>query len=262
MEPVGASARTAPPRSARDNARRVRSGVRSRAHSARALPDHSDGLVVRGAAVGPVPPASQAVRRARRVLAPSLFVLVAAAVRRGRRSVAQRRFSGLEAEWQLVDNALAIAVLLACAVYMYVATGKVYDACGAGRVARVAVLAVGIAAMVLGYRFALFLLTLYTASSERCRATNGDSRACAREATTARRRDSRATGAYKFAAVDWSETRVGRRSRDGSAVRNDLDLGLEARLPIFCRSTGSRPLSSNRSSIRRSRGCALWGTTW
>ena len=68
----------------------------------------------------------------------------------------------VEAEWQLVDNALAVAVLLACAVYMYVATGKVYDARGASRVARVAVLAVGIAAMVLGYRFALFLLTLYT----------------------------------------------------------------------------------------------------
>lgn len=74
------------------------------------------------------------------------------------------RFSGLEAEWQLVDNALAVLVLLACAGYMYVATGKVYDARGAGRVAQVSVLTVGVAAMVLGYRFALFLLTLYTAT--------------------------------------------------------------------------------------------------
>jgi hypothetical protein len=73
------------------------------------------------------------------------------------------RFSGREAAWQLVDNVLAVLTLLACAVYMYVAAKKVYGAAGAGRVAQVAVLTVGVGAMVLGYRFALFLLTLYTA---------------------------------------------------------------------------------------------------
>jgi hypothetical protein len=72
------------------------------------------------------------------------------------------RFRGREAEWQLLDNAVAVATLLACAAYMYVATKKVYGVGGARRIAQVATLTVGVGAMVLGYRFALFLLTLYT----------------------------------------------------------------------------------------------------
>jgi hypothetical protein len=65
--------------------------------------------------------------------------------------------------WRLVDNALAVALLFACAAYMYVATRKIYGAGGRSRAAQVAVLTIGVAAIVLGYRFALFLLTLYTA---------------------------------------------------------------------------------------------------
>jgi hypothetical protein len=72
------------------------------------------------------------------------------------------RFRGANAAWQLVDNAVAVASLLACAAYTYVATRKIYDARGALRIAQVAVLTVGVGALVLGYRFALFLFTLYT----------------------------------------------------------------------------------------------------
>jgi hypothetical protein len=72
-------------------------------------------------------------------------------------------FGGGEATWQLVDNVLAVLSLLVCAAYLYVATKKVYDTRGAARVAQVAVLTLGVGAIVLGYRFALFLLTFYTA---------------------------------------------------------------------------------------------------
>jgi len=64
--------------------------------------------------------------------------------------------------WRVFDNAMAAALLLACAAYMYVASKKVYGARGAARVTQVVVLTVGVGAVVLGYRFALFLLTLYT----------------------------------------------------------------------------------------------------
>lgn len=66
--------------------------------------------------------------------------------------------------WRLVDNGVAIALLIACGVYLYVATKKVYAAHGASRVAQVFVLTLGVGACVLGYRLALFLLTLYTTS--------------------------------------------------------------------------------------------------
>ncbi len=74
------------------------------------------------------------------------------------------RFPLDEGRWQVVDNAVAMLVLLASAVYIYVATAKVYDARGPARVAQAAVLTLGVGSIVLGYRFALFLLTLYTAS--------------------------------------------------------------------------------------------------
>lgn len=64
--------------------------------------------------------------------------------------------------WQLVDNGVAVALLIACGVYQYVAAGKVYAAAGASRVVQVVGLTIGVAACVLGYRFALLLLTLYT----------------------------------------------------------------------------------------------------
>jgi hypothetical protein len=64
---------------------------------------------------------------------------------------------GREAPW--VDNVLSAANLAACAVYVYPAIGPAYGAAGAPRVGTAIVLA-SAAAIVLGYRFLLFLITL------------------------------------------------------------------------------------------------------
>lgn len=72
------------------------------------------------------------------------------------------RFGEGGAWWQVLDNAMAAALLLACAVYMHVASRKVYGAQGVARAAQVAVLTIGVGAVVLSYRFGLFVLTLYT----------------------------------------------------------------------------------------------------
>ena len=64
--------------------------------------------------------------------------------------------------WRVLDNTMAAALLLACAVYTYVASKKVYGAQRVARVVQVAVLTMGVGAVVLGYRFGLFVLTLYT----------------------------------------------------------------------------------------------------
>jgi hypothetical protein len=68
-------------------------------------------------------------------------------------------FGGLDAP--LVDNVLSAANFAVCAAYLYVAIGAVYGAAGATRILRAVVLAFAVAAIVLGYRFALFLITLY-----------------------------------------------------------------------------------------------------
>jgi len=52
--------------------------------------------------------------------------------------------------------------LAACATYLYIATGTVYRATGAIRVVKVLGLALFVAGILLGYRFVLFLITLYT----------------------------------------------------------------------------------------------------
>jgi hypothetical protein len=49
-----------------------------------------------------------------------------------------------------------------CATYLYVATGTVYGARGALRIVKALTLALAVAGILLGYRFALFLFTLYT----------------------------------------------------------------------------------------------------
>lgn len=61
-----------------------------------------------------------------------------------------------------VDNMLSVINLAACAVYLYFATGTAYGAEGARKIIKVMVLAAAIAAIVLGYRFVLFLITLYS----------------------------------------------------------------------------------------------------
>jgi len=65
---------------------------------------------------------------------------------------------------RLWDNAMAIALLLACAVYLDVALARVYAARGWLCAIQGVLLAFGVAGIVLGYRFALFFIALYTAA--------------------------------------------------------------------------------------------------
>lgn len=69
-------------------------------------------------------------------------------------------FGGLESP--LVDKLLSIANLTVCALYLYLAIGPAYRATGVTRALKATVLAFAVAAIVLGYRFLLFLITLYT----------------------------------------------------------------------------------------------------
>jgi hypothetical protein len=73
-----------------------------------------------------------------------------------------RWFGGAGFASERLDDVLSITLLLACALYLYISTGRVYGATGAGRMGRVAVLTVAAAAIVLGYRFVLFVITLFT----------------------------------------------------------------------------------------------------
>ena len=68
-------------------------------------------------------------------------------------------FGGLDTP--AVDNALSVANLAACALYLHAAIGRVYEAKGLVRVMQALVLSLAVGAIVLGYRFALFLITLY-----------------------------------------------------------------------------------------------------
>jgi hypothetical protein len=65
---------------------------------------------------------------------------------------------------RLWDNGIAIVLLLACAVYLDLALPRVYSARGWLCAIQGGLLAVGVAGIVLGYRFALFFTALYTAA--------------------------------------------------------------------------------------------------
>ena len=61
-----------------------------------------------------------------------------------------------------LDHVLSIGLMVACAVYLYFAIGRVYGGAGAGNAVRATGLTVGMSAIVLGYRFVLLLITLYS----------------------------------------------------------------------------------------------------
>ena len=61
-----------------------------------------------------------------------------------------------------IDNVLTALILVCSTVYLYLASGPVYGVAGWGRVARSLVLALAVGVIVVGYRFAIFLVTLYT----------------------------------------------------------------------------------------------------
>ena len=61
-----------------------------------------------------------------------------------------------------MDNVLSIFNLAVCAVYLHVATGRVYGGKGITRAAKIAILAPAVAIILLGYRFVIFLITVYS----------------------------------------------------------------------------------------------------
>lgn len=61
----------------------------------------------------------------------------------------------------MVDNVLSVMNLTACAVYVYLAIHRAYGATGVQRIVKAIALALAVAAIALGYRFALFFITLY-----------------------------------------------------------------------------------------------------
>lgn len=63
----------------------------------------------------------------------------------------------------LLDHVLSIGLMTACAVYLYFAMARVYGGSRRARALQSAALTIGVAAIVLGYRFVLLLITLYSA---------------------------------------------------------------------------------------------------
>ena len=63
---------------------------------------------------------------------------------------------------QSVDNAMAISMVIASAVYFYVAAETVYGARGAARAVQTMLLTIGAVAIFFAYRFALLPITLFT----------------------------------------------------------------------------------------------------
>jgi hypothetical protein len=61
----------------------------------------------------------------------------------------------------LLANVLSVANLLACGAYIFASTGPVFGARGPMRTLRAVALTVVAGAIVLGYRFVVFLITLY-----------------------------------------------------------------------------------------------------
>ena len=75
----------------------------------------------------------------------------------------ERRLGGQGLQSHVVDLALAIISIAVCAFYIHVALGPVYGTKGPWRVAKATLLAAAVGALFVGYRFAIFLITLYTA---------------------------------------------------------------------------------------------------
>ena len=72
-------------------------------------------------------------------------------------------FGGPGLASETFDKTLSVALMIACATYLYAATGAVYGEVRVVRILKVVALTVAVAAIVLGYRFALLVITLYSA---------------------------------------------------------------------------------------------------
>jgi hypothetical protein len=124
-------------------------------------------LIILMALVFSLAPASLFMRRRRPLVAHVVFSLHLYAfllllLSVGTAISAIGRWLGLNLETGPGDAILSIALLLASALYMYFATRIVYGEGGMSRVLKTAVLTVIVGCVVLGYRFALFIITLYS----------------------------------------------------------------------------------------------------
>jgi len=72
------------------------------------------------------------------------------------------RLGGAGLASERLDHVISIALVIACASYLTVAVKNVYGAAGVARALKVVTLTVVVVSIVLGYRFALLLITLYT----------------------------------------------------------------------------------------------------
>ena len=72
-------------------------------------------------------------------------------------------FGGVGLESSALDYTISISLLLASAVYLYFSAGTVYGTRGVVRILKVTALTVCVAAVLLGYRFFLLMVTLFTA---------------------------------------------------------------------------------------------------
>lgn len=61
-----------------------------------------------------------------------------------------------------LDAGISLSLLVACAAYVHISAGAVYGGSAANRALKAVGLTVGVAMIVLGYRFTLFLVTLYS----------------------------------------------------------------------------------------------------
>jgi hypothetical protein len=73
------------------------------------------------------------------------------------------RLGGLGLDSPVVDNLLSILNLSLCGGYVFLALNPVFGSHGMTRLVKAATLALTAGIIVLGYRFAIFLITLYTA---------------------------------------------------------------------------------------------------
>jgi hypothetical protein len=71
-------------------------------------------------------------------------------------------FGGAGFASESLDHAIAVGLLIACAIYLYIAIGAVYGGSAGIRGLKAAALTVFVASIVLGYRFFLLLVTLYS----------------------------------------------------------------------------------------------------
>lgn len=77
-------------------------------------------------------------------------------------AVGEQMLGGGGLQSDAVDMALSLFNLGGCGVYIYLALGPAYGSTGMPRVAKAAAMALAVGVLFVGYRFTIFLVTLYT----------------------------------------------------------------------------------------------------